>query len=92
MLMPDNAAGLQNEEITRQCGTQHVWGLDVGRSQAVCPRTFLPLAAGVYITVVEQGQEERCSGGAGTREKVLWWSRDKRKGALAAPQLQQLLT
>lgn len=50
---------LQNEEtgsigITGQGGTQHVWGLDVGRSQAVCPRKFLLL--------VEQGQEEKCSG------------------------------
>lgn len=39
-----------------------MWGLDVGRSQAVWPRRFLPLAAGVYSMMVEQGQEERCSG------------------------------
>lgn len=38
-----------------------MWGLDVGRSQAVWPREFLPLAAGVY-SMVEQEQEERCSG------------------------------
>lgn len=34
-----------------------MWHLYVGRSQALCPL----LLAGVYTTVVEQGQEERCS-------------------------------
>lgn len=45
-----------------QGGTEHLWALDVGRSQTLRPRKFLSLAAGVDSEVLEQGQEERCSG------------------------------